>query len=169
MKKRDIWISVAIIGVAVLALLSYSRGKGSIKIDAGSAIAELQIRSNWFSNTKITSAAGPTAVSAQVHRPRRLSISTGQGSSAVRLNSVGPWGDLSRIKVQNDTLTSLEFGPPLLIEPNVQRDGSRVSIGLSIIGQAGEHYQHVRRGPGPQVRIVDETGKVLSKGRFAYG
>jgi len=43
MKKRDVWISVAIIAAAVLILMLFSgsSGKGQMKIDAGDAIAEL--------------------------------------------------------------------------------------------------------------------------------
>ena len=58
MKKKDIWISIAIITAAVLSFCLYSLAdslvKGSIKIDADNAMAVLQIRSVLFSQKKNT-------------------------------------------------------------------------------------------------------------------
>ncbi len=98
MKKRDIWISVAIIAAAVLLLYLYSQGKGRIKIDAGGAAATLQLRSSWLGKATISSRAEPTKVSSRVHRPAQLSLSMKQGSNTWRLDSRGPWGDLSYFK-----------------------------------------------------------------------
>ena len=46
MKKKDIWISLTIIAAAGLTLLFYTKRKGFVRIDAGSANAVLQLRSN---------------------------------------------------------------------------------------------------------------------------
>jgi hypothetical protein len=174
MKKRDIWISVAIIAAAVLLLYLYSQGKGRIKIDAGGAAATLQLRSSWLSKATISSGAEPTKVSARVHRPAQLSLSMKQGSNTWRLDSRGPWGDLSTIKVTNNNTTVLKLGPPFLIKPKVRKSGSNVSIDFAVIGQASEQYrnsimQNNRRVPAPKLKIVDEAGTVLASGKFAYG
>ena len=49
-----------------------------------------------------------------------------------------------------------------------------VEIQFDIVGQAGEHYERfVRKNKGyivgASVRIIDEGGDVLEKGRFQYG
>jgi len=81
MKKRDVWISVAIIAAAVLLLYSYSQETGQIKIDAGDAVATLQLRSSWLGKATISSGAEPTKVSARAHRPVQLSLSMRQNGN----------------------------------------------------------------------------------------
>ena len=177
MKKRDVWISVAIIAAAVLLLYSYSQGKGQkgqIKIDAGGAAAKLQLAGGLFSKATISSGAEPTKVSSRVQRPEYLSLSMKQDSSTWQIDSRGPWGDLSTIKVTNNNTTVLKLGSPFLIKPKVRKSGSNVSIDFSIIGQASEQYQNFARKnnravPAAKANIVDETGNVLASGKFEYG
>ncbi len=177
MKKRDIWISVAIIAAAVLLLYSYSQGKsqkGQIKIDAGGAAAKLQLAGGLFDKATISSGAEPTKVSARAHRPQHLSLSMKQGGDTWQIDSRGPWGKLSKISVNNNDTTVLKLGPPFLIKPGVRKSGSNVSIDFAIIGQASEQYQSVirknnRSVPAPKAKIIDETGNVLASGKFEYG
>ncbi len=174
MKKRDIWISVAIIAAAVLLLYSYSWGQGRIKIDAAGAVATLQLHSGWFGKATISSGAEPTTVSSRLQRPEYLSLSMKQDSSTWQIDSRGPWGDLSTIKVTNNNTTVLKLGPPFLIKPKVRKSGSNVSIDFAVIGNAGERYgnsimQNNRRVPAPKLKIVDEAGNVIASGNFAYG
>ena len=176
MKKRDIWISVAIIAAAVLILMLFfgSSGKGQIKIDAGGAVAELQLAGGLFSKATISSGAEPATVSSQAHRPEQLSLSMKQGADTWRIDSSGPWGKLSKISVNNNETTVLRLGPPFLIKPGVRKSGSNVSVDFAIIGQAGEQYQSVvrknnRTVPAPKAKIIDEAGNVLASGRFEYG
>ncbi len=97
-----------------------------------------------------------------------------QDSNTWQIDSRGPWGELSTIKVTNNNTTVLKLGPPFLIKPNVRKSGSNVSIDFAVIGNAGEHYgnsimQNNRRVPAPKLEIVDEAGNVLASGNFAYG
>ncbi|MHC4680342.1 MAG: hypothetical protein ACYTEK_16775, partial [Planctomycetota bacterium] len=62
MKRKDIFISLAIIAVAALTVSLYLQGKGYVRLDAGVANAELQVRNGWFARATITSAAGPVQV-----------------------------------------------------------------------------------------------------------
>jgi hypothetical protein len=178
MKKKDIWISTAIISAAALVFCYYSLAnsltKGSIKIDAGSATAVLQLRSVWFSQEKTTVGQEPATVNARIHKPELLSVSMGQEGYTWKMDSSGPWGNLSRIKVKNDNTTVLRLGPPFLIKPRVRKSGSDLSIDFAIFGQAGEQYQNfVRKGnrtiTGAKFKIVDEAGNVLINDRFRYG
>jgi len=174
MKKKDIFISLAIIGAAALTLWVCLRTKGHVRIDAGGADAELQVQNGWFARATITSGEGPPEVGARVYNARRLSISTKQNGQTWQIECLGPWGNLSRIKVKNNETTELRLGPPFLVRPGISRRGSDVSIDYTIIGQAGEHYQSFATKDGGAMRgakinIVDEAGNVLNSGRFEYG
>jgi len=174
MKKNDIWISLAIITAAGLALLFYTQRKGFVGIDAGGADAVLELNSSWIAQTTITSAIEPVRIGARIYRPQLMKLSMRQGGDTWRIESQGPWGDLAKIKVRHKEATALKLGPPLLIKPEVNKNGSIVSIGYTIIGQAGEQYENIitknnRAVNGVKIKIVDETGKILESGSFKYG
>ena len=174
MKKKDIWVSLAIIACAGLTLLYYTQRKGYVGINASGADAELQLNSSWHGYTTITSGTEPAAISARIHRPQLLSLSMKQDGHMWRIESRGPWGDLSAIKVRNNEATALRLGPPFLIKPEVKTNGSIISIDYAITGQAGEQYQNFitkdnRAVTGAKVKIVDEAGNVLKSGMFPYG
>ncbi len=174
MKKKDIWISLVIIACAGLTLLYYTQRKGYVGIDAGGADAVLQVKSSWFVHTTITSGGKAAAVSARIHRPQRLSLSIKQDRHKWQIESRGPWGDLSKIRIRNNEATTIKLGPPFLIKPEIGKNGSLLSIDFDIIGQAGEQYQNVitknnRTVTGAKIKIVDEAGKVLESGKFRYG
>jgi len=175
MKKKDILISLAIIAASGLALLYYSQRKGYVGIDAGGANAQLHLRSSWLTST--INASGdekPTAIRARIYRPQLLSLSMGQDGYIWRIESRGPWGDLSKIKVRNNEATAIRLGPPFLIKPEINKNGSLLSVDYAIIGQAGEQYENFitknnRAVTGAKIKIVDETGNVLESGSFKYG
>ena len=174
MKKKDILISLAIIAAAVLTLFFYSHRTGYVGIDAGGADAILKIQNNWLVHESITSGAEPAAIGARVYRPQFLSLSMKQDRHTWRIESRGPWGNLSKIKVRNNEATVIRLGPPFLIKPDVNRNGSIISIGYTIIGQAGEQYHDfIRKNnrivTGAKIKIVDETGSILESGSFKYG
>lgn len=174
MKKKDIWISLAIIACSVLSVLYYTQRKGYIGIDAGLTNAVLQIKSNCFTNTTINSGTKPSAITARVYRPQFLSLSMKHNGHAWGLTSFGPWGDISKIKVRNKETTALRLGPPFLIKPIVRKNGYLLHVNFAIIGRAGEQYRNLitkdNRGiTGAKIKIVDETGNVLESGKFKYG
>jgi len=174
MKKKDILISLAIIAVSGLTLLYYFRRKGFIGIDAGSANALLHVSSSWLTSELIASGGEPAAIGARIYRPQLLSLSMGQDGHTWRIESRGPWGDLSTIKVRNNEATALRLGPPFLIKPEINKNGTIISIGCAIIGQAGEQYENFitkdnQVVTGAKFKIVDETGNVLKSGSFEYG
>lgn len=174
MKKKDILISLAIIAASGLTLLYYSQRKGFVGIDAGGAEALLHISNSWLTSAIIASGDEPAAIGARIYRPQFLGLSMGQDGHTWRIESRGPWGDLSKIKVRNNEATALRLGPPFLIKPEVNKNGSIISIDYAIIGQAGEQYQNFitkdnRAVTGAKVKIVDETGSVLESGSFKYG
>ena len=175
MKKKDILISLAIIAAAGLTLFFYSQRKGYVGIDADNAIAVLQIRSVLFNQKKNTIGLEPTTISARVHKPERLSISMEQEGHTWKMDSKGPWGNLSRIKVKNDKTTVIRLGQPFRIRPRIRKSGSKHSIDFAVIGQAGEQYEQYATKdnrahyPNAQLKIIDEAGNVLETGKFKYG
>ncbi len=72
------------------------------------------------------------------------------------------------------TLT-LKLGSPLVLVPEVTREYEEVHIGLTAIGQAGEHYEPVpchSDSDGfkmPTVKISNEAGEQLAAAAFEYG
>jgi hypothetical protein len=174
MKKKDILISLAIIAGSGLTLLYYSQQKGFVGIDAGGVNAVFHLGSNWLTSATITSGGEPAAIGERIYRPQLLSLTTGQGGHTWRIESRGPWGDLSRIKVRNNEATAIRLGPPFLIRPEVKKNGPILSIGYAIIGRAGENYENSitkdnQAVTGAKFKIVDETGNVLKSGGFEYG
>jgi hypothetical protein len=174
MKKKDIWISLAIIAAAGLAVLLYSQRKGYVGIDAGGADAALRLRNGWLGHITITSGADSAKISARIYRPQYLRLSMGQIGHTWRIESRGPWADLSKLKVGNKESVKIRLGPPFLIKSQVHKQGSVVSIGYIIIGRAGEQYQNLitkdnRAVTGAKIKIIDEAGKVLESGKFKYG
>ena len=174
MKKKDIWISLAIIAACGLSILFYMQRKGFVGINPGGAWAELHIRSGWFNSTIITSDKEQVAIGARVYRPKYLGLSMKANERTWRIESRGPWGDLSKIKVRNNEATALRLGPPLLIKPTVRKNGSLLHINYEIIGRAGEQYRNFitknnTAVTGAKIKIVDEEGNVLEAGQFKYG
>jgi len=174
MKKKDIWISITVIAASALAFNVYWLRKGSIEIDAGGANAELQLHSNWLSEATVISGTEIAEIGARVHRPQRLSLSMKQDGQTWRIDSNGPWADLSEIRTKNNQTTTLRLGPPFLVKPSISKSGSLIAINYAIVGQAGEQYQNAARKNGraviaAELTIVDETGNVLDSGKFKYG
>jgi hypothetical protein len=174
MKKKDIWISLVIIACSCLSVLYCTQRKGYVGIDAGGTDAELQLNSIWFSNTTINSGTNPYAIPARVYRPQFLGLSTKQNGHTWRIESRGPWADLSKIKVRSYEAKALKLGPPFLIKPQINKNRSRLYIDFTITGQAGEQYRNFvtkngRVVTGAKIKIVDKTGNVLESGKFQYG
>jgi hypothetical protein len=172
MKKKDIWISIAVIVGAVLIFSLLTRGHGYIKLETPNA--ELVLKSGWFDRISIKSANEPVKVKAGTHNPRLISLKSTKGKDTWQIKSNGPWGDLNQIKVTKNDTTNLTFGPPLLVKPSVHKKKNVVSVGLSIIGKSGEHYQskvtkNGRPLPPPKLKIIDQSGKILASGKFEYG
>lgn len=174
MKKKEISISLAIIISSGLALLFHIQRKGYVGIDAGRANAVLHLKSSLFEQITINSGMESATIAARTYRPKFLSLSMEQDGRTWRIESRGPWADISKIKVRNDEATAIRLGPPFLIKPIVRKNGSLLYIDYDIIGQAGECYQKLitknyRTVAGAKVKIFDETGNVLETGRFKYG
>jgi hypothetical protein len=178
MKKQNIlvWVAVIVV-VAGMASSVLLRGKGFIRIETPGV--NLRLRSGWIGTTTVYSASGPVEVRAGIYHPVQAIIAlkkdtADEGRSWTLFSRGGPWGKLASIRVDKGQTVNLRLGPPITLHTDVQRNGRTVSVGLSLIGQAGEYWSpqvmtSQGQAPAPTVQIVDETEKVLASGRFAYG
>lgn len=172
MKEKYLFIFIII--AACLAFYFWPRQKGYIEIDTSGIPATLRLHHGPFSRAIVSSDKQPSAVRVDLYHPRLLQLRGQRDGDTWQIDSSGPWGKLGNIKVNKDETTVLKLGPPLLIKPNVTKRNSQVSIDFSITGQAGERYGNVitkngRRVSTPELKIIDEGGKVLAAGRFQYG
>jgi hypothetical protein len=91
-----------------------------------------------------------------------------------KMESVANTGKLKDFEIRGGETLVLKAGPPLIAKLEVQQAPGAVSIGLAIVGQAGEQYSPAANRNGSQVatpalRILSESGKVLAAGSFQYG
>jgi len=174
--KKIIVIPVIIVFLIGLTIFYYFRQTGYIKIEVPGIEADLNLRGRWSHKAISLSSSEPVRIQAGTYKPERI---------VVRLVKAGeqwwsilcrrePWGKLSTINVTKANTTTLEFGPPFVIHTDVRQRNRTVSIGLILIGQAGEHYSpqvltHKGPLPAPALTIVDESGRELAAGKFEYG
>jgi len=172
MKKKYLFISIII--AACLAFYFWPRQKGYIEIDTSGIPATLRLHHGPFSRTTVSSDKQPSAIRVDLYYPQLLQLRGGQDGDTWQIDSSGPWGRLENIRVNKNETTVLKLGPPLLVKTNVTNRNSLVLIAFSITGQAGERYGNVitkngLRASTPELKIIDEAGKVLAAGRFQYG
>jgi hypothetical protein len=83
--------------------------------------------------------------------------------------------DSRPVEVREGETVELRFGPPY--QPKVSgsylQDGGRMSLGMSLVGVAGEVCSNLMidggRPPQPAFTITDPDGKVVERGTFEYG
>lgn len=176
MKKRNIWTFIAILAALSLLLYFTSYGKGQIKIDASGYNGHLKMHRKWRRKTVTISAGEPVGLRVGVYKPKLaiVRLTKNDDEEWMILSLKGPWGKLASIKVDRGKTTALSLGPPLVMRADVQHENTSVSIGLLLIGQAGEHWSpqvlvNKKPLPAPKLKIIDETGNVLASGNFEYG
>ena len=178
MNKRFRLIAL-VVGAVVLVVvfLAGFGGTGYIQIATPGYEMDLTLHRRWKSQTiSVTPGSKPIRIRAGTYKPERLVLRLVEdGDHWWALRGLRKcWGELGTIKVARNETTVLRIGPPLIVRTDVRNDNKLVSIGLSLVGQAGEHYgpevlSHGENRPAPKLRIVDETGSVLASGTFEYG
>ena len=174
--KKIIIIPVIVVVLIGIFFLNYSRQTGYIKIDVPGFEADLSLRGPGGAKTISASDIKPQEIRAGTYKPERAVVrftKTSEQWWAIFCRNE-PWGKLATINVAEGQTTILKFGPPLVVFTDMQRKGQSVSIGLSLVGRAGEHYSPQvlipkGRPPAPKIKIVDEAGTVLASGNFEYG
>jgi len=176
--KKIIVIPVIVVVVVLIGIifLYYSQQTGYIKIEAPGFETDLNLSSRWGSKAISMSGSEPVGIRAGTYKPERIVVRLTKTSEQwwSILCRREPWGKLATINVAKGNTTALKLGPPLEMRTDVQRNNRIVSIGLTMVGQAGEHYSpevltHNGPRPAPKVKIVDESGQELASGKFEYG
>jgi hypothetical protein len=190
MRKQTVIFSLILLWSApVLCGSIFSKSVGKLKSDT--AGVSLNLEGPWWSKASIGPESQATELKAGVYKPKRLSrflvrktAGTEAGtqvSETWSIQSNGPWGKLSKIKVEKGKTNVLKFGGPLLIKTDVKkmpvRDKTQrqvVSIGMKLFGEYGEVYSvRVRKGrqyaEAGNFKILTEDGKELATGKFKYG
>ena len=172
MKSRYVLLLFGV--VVALLVLSYIRAQREGCVAIATPGAVLQLKSSFGHGMILRSESGPISAPARTYKPTSLELRWQQGDDTWQMWSGGPWGQLSRIKVDRRRTTAIELGPPLLVKPHVEIFGRQVSIDLGIFGRSGERYTRLickrnGRSSAPEIRIVDEAGTVLNAGAGKYG
>ena len=189
MLKR-LLVSLMLVGLApVLCGFIFSKSVGKLNSDTGGV--SMKLEGPWWSKVDIGPEAKGKELNSGVSQPKNLTRvlvrkSAGkepgtQVNETCRLNSYGPWGKLSKIKVEKDKTTVLKFGGPVSIKTDANLfptrgnpSGKVVSVGMKIVGEYGEVYSgYVFKGgkllKPPSFKILAEDGKELASGKFEYG
>jgi hypothetical protein len=174
MKKRDVLIVEVIIALSIGSTLALAESKSHIAFSTPGA--QLQLCYLLIKTMTLTSSPEPIEIPARTYAPRRLTITAKQDGQTWQMLSQGPWGEMSRIKAQPGATTAVKCGGPFKVvpKPSVSRGVGVVNVDFAILGQGGEQYSKIvtkngQRASAPRVKILDEQGKILASGQFAYG
>jgi hypothetical protein len=172
MKNRYALLLFGVAAGAVALSYQFARQEGSLAVQTPGVV--LQVKSGFGHSTTLRSESGPVTLSTRACRPTSLELRWKQGEDTWQMWSKGPWGQLSRIRVDRHQTTTVELGPPLLVKPEVAIHGRLVDVSLGIFGRSGEKYTNLicmndRRIKAPRIEIVNEAGTVLVADQFQYG
>jgi hypothetical protein len=175
--KKILLVMVAVLAMAAMTVQSASTPTGKIKVPAG-LMLELKINGKPV----LVPSGRECPMPAGTYTPATLTAqAVGNGTKEVwSIKSTGPFGKLQSIEIAEGATSTIDAGPPLTLRALVGKPvntakGKEVSIGLAIIGKAGEQYaaNTMRKGmtvaPKPQFQILDDKGNVLTQGGFEYG
>jgi len=147
-------------------------------IDAGSPDVALVAQSDYGIHN-LSGAQGKWQVPAGKYQVVQVSLSRADAAGAKwTLSGRGFDGKAGDIEVRPAETLAMKFGPPLVAKVRVTPFAGTDQVGISyaVKGQAGELYGPVARNdkqtappPQPELKILDESGKVLAAGKFEFG
>ena len=175
MKKIQVSLVIIVI-ISLFAFFLYPRPDGYVKVDTPGA--SVSLKTGWWRTDILTDKTDKFALRAgKSYEVRNVNISAEKNNDTWRLRTRAYSSGSAiaeGIQVRKGETTIVKVGGPFTIKTDVQGRGQFVSIGLSVIGRAGEKYftRPMRKGkasPEPKLEIIDEAGNVLSSGQFEYG
>jgi len=178
--KKIALVMVAVLAMAAMTVQSASKPTGNIKVPAG-LLLELKIDGKPVlvpSGRECPMPAGtyaPASITA-----RAAGEEVGGKREIWSITSSGPFGKLAQIQIKDGATTTIDAGPPFVLNATVSKaqntpQGKVVRINLQVLGKMGEVYapNTLRKGqtvaPAPQFEILDEKGTSLATGSFEYG
>lgn len=178
--KKIALVMVAVLAMAAMTVRSASKPTGSIRVPAG-LLLELKIDGKPVlvpSGTECPMRAGTYAPHSITARAEGEEV--GAKRDLWSITSRGPFGKLAKVEIKDGATTTIDAGPPFVLNATVSKarntpQGKVVRIGLQVLGRMGEVYapNTLRKGrtvvPAPQLEVLDEKGTSLAKGNFEYG
>jgi len=176
MTKRRILITVLVLAGMTLFLFLNSRPHGFVELHTQDFKSYMNLHGGLWNNVFVKSSHGPLRVRTGVYKLGHTVI-TAKGDKGQRWTikcSSGPKENLERITVEEEQSTIIKLGPPFKVKTDMERKGQDVSIGISIVDHFGIHWSpRITTGkdtlPPPRFKIVNESGKILTSGKFEYG
>ena len=179
MKKISL-VMVAVLAMAAMTVQSASKPTGNIKVPVG-LMLELKIDGKPVLVPSGRECPMPAGTYTPATLTAQAASNGGKGKAEIwSIKSTASFGNLKSIEIAEGATSTIDAGPPLTLTAVVGRvantaKGKEVSIGLAIVGKAGEQYSAstLKKGmtvaPKPQFQILDDKGNVLSQGAFEYG
>lgn len=147
-------------------------------IDAGSPDVTLVAVSD-YGIQNLSGAQGKWQIPAGKYQVVQVSLSRANAAGATwTLSGRGFDGKPGDMEVRPAETLAMKFGPPLVAKVRVTPFAGTDHVGISyaVKGQAGELYMPVARNdkqtappPQPELKILDQSGKVLAAGKFEFG
>lgn len=143
-------------------------------LDVGTAEADLVL----FSDCGLTRVSGGNGSwqlpEGSYHTVRIRLTRAGKDGVEQSVTGYGEMGALSEFEIASGKTLSLKMGPPLTLKTTVSADQDTLRVSLALMGQGGETYtpmvDYGTRPAGlPTLRVVGESGTVLSSGEFEFG
>ncbi len=175
LKVADRWYSIKVLpDGSAIEVAEAAPAFGTL--DVGTAGAQLSL----LSDTGVHRLGGPEGkwqLPEGRYRAWQIELSAvDEKRNRWQMEAYSDTGKLSDFTIRGGETFSMPIGPPLTVKTEVTNyEGMpEVSIGLVLEGQAGEQYSPgaTRNGstvPAPELKILDEGGKVLLSSRFEYG
>ena len=176
--KRWLIVAGALVLIAgAVATYAASNG-GKVKVGTPGMVVEIEVRGRTAPlppNREVPLPAGAYEVKGLKLHAQGVD----KGKPVIwRIDGTKPLGKIAKVEVTNGQTTTVEGGEPLTVKTpvSISKKGptTAVSIGLQIIGQAGENYRPVvykglSRVPNPKIQIVGSSGNAVATGSFEYG
>jgi hypothetical protein len=147
-------------------------------IDAGSPDVTLVAVSD-YGIQNLSGAQGKWQIPEGKYQVVQVSLSRANAAGATwTLSGRGFDGKPGDMEVRPAETLAMKFGPPLVAKVRVTPFAGTDHVGISyaVKGQAGELYMPVARNdkqtappPQPELKILDQSGKVLAAGKFEFG
>lgn len=180
--RRAAWLVALVLAVGLTSQVrSAATSTGTIKVATPGLVVDVLAPNGQKvsipANREVPAPAGTYKTAGITQYGQETS---GKKPAVWSIQSRGPYGKMKEVAVKSGQTTAIEAGAPLLVKLSVNvaksaAKGTTVSIGLAVLGQAGESYNtgSVTRGksrvPPPKVQIVDESGNEVVSGNFEYG
>jgi hypothetical protein len=167
-----------VLAVFAGGLAAWAAAGGTLKVDTPGMVLELDVRGRTVAIPPLREVPiGSGAFETKGIKLHAQGVDNKNRPVIWRLDGIKPMGELAKIEVDGSETKVVQGGQPLVVKTPVgisTKSGKTLTVGLQIIGKAGEHYRTVvyegrNRVPAPKVAFYAEDGRLLDTGTFEYG